>query len=110
MKRLSPALYVVLALLAAAPLAVRAFTWRSRPHPARDPDMARAGETLFKHDWTPNDPLAKGGDGLGPVYNATSCVACHNQGGTGGAGGVQHNVTTFTIRPRFGNDRPLEGV
>jgi CxxC motif-containing protein (DUF1111 family) len=110
MKRLYPALYVVLALLAATPLAVRAFTWRWRPHPALDPDMARAGETLFKHDWTPNDPLARGGDGLGPVYNATSCVACHNQGGTGGAGGVQHNVTTFTIRPELARGRPREGV
>src|SRR5262249_9636849 len=40
------------------------------------------------------DPLA-GGDGLGPVYNATSCVECHHQGGTGGAGGLEHNVTTF---------------
>ena len=30
----------------------------------------------------PNDPLA-GGDGVGPVFNATSCVACHYQGGDG---------------------------
>ena len=25
-----------------------------------------------------------GGDGLGPVYNDSSCVACHNSGGNGG--------------------------
>jgi CxxC motif-containing protein (DUF1111 family) len=59
--------------------------------------MARAGEVLFKHEWQPNDPLCGGGDGLGPVYNAASCVACHHQGGAGGAGGLQHNVTSFTV-------------
>jgi CxxC motif-containing protein (DUF1111 family) len=110
MKRLYPALYVVLALLAVTPVAVRVLTWRSRLHQPLDSDMARAGETLFKHEWTPNDPLAKGGDGLGPVYNDTSCVACHNQGGVGGAGGVRHNVTTFTVRPELAGLRPREGV
>lgn len=44
------------------------------------------GRALFEHEWTVDDPLSSGGDGLGPVYNATSCVACHNQGGVGGAG------------------------
>jgi CxxC motif-containing protein (DUF1111 family) len=110
MKRLFPALYVMLALLALAPVAVRVLTWRSRPRQKLDSDMAQAGAILFKHEWTPNDPLAKGGDGLGPVYNATSCVACHNQGGVGGAGGVQHNVTTFTVRPELARGRPREGV
>jgi CxxC motif-containing protein (DUF1111 family) len=38
------------------------------------------------------------GDGVGPVFNAASCVACHNQGGPGGGGGPEHNVTTFTVR------------
>ena len=56
---------------------------------------ARAGEVLFNHEWQPNDPLAAGGDGLGPVYNASSCVACHHQGGPGGGGGLEHNVTNF---------------
>jgi CxxC motif-containing protein (DUF1111 family) len=36
------------------------------------------------------------GDGLGPVYNATSCVACHNQGGTGGGGPSRRNVQILT--------------
>lgn len=64
--------------------------------PVVDPAMARTGEMLFKHEWQPNDPLAAGGDGLGPVFNATSCVACHHQAGPGGGGGLEHNVTTFT--------------
>src|SRR5690349_3852636 len=40
MKRLFPALYVVLALLAVTPVAVRVLTWRSRPHQPLDSDMA----------------------------------------------------------------------
>jgi CxxC motif-containing protein (DUF1111 family) len=54
--------------------------------------QAGAGEELFRHEWTPGDPLARGGDGLGPVYNATSCAACHKQGGLGGAGPIENNV------------------
>jgi CxxC motif-containing protein (DUF1111 family) len=45
---------------------------------------------LFLHDWEPWDPKA-GSDGLGPMYNDTSCVACHEQGGPGGAGDNTHN-------------------
>ncbi len=58
-----------------------------------------AGRELFEHEWTPNDPLAHG-DGLGPVYNARSCAACHFQGGLGGGGGVEHNATSFEVHSR----------
>ncbi|MEL6341881.1 MAG: di-heme oxidoredictase family protein [Myxococcota bacterium] len=50
-----------------------------------------AGAALFSHHWVPDDPRASG-DGLGPMYNASSCVACHNMGGPGGAGDSTHNV------------------
>jgi CxxC motif-containing protein (DUF1111 family) len=53
-----------------------------------------AGKSLFTHEWRPGDPLAKG-DGLGPVFNAPSCAACHRQGGLGGSGGLEHNVTSY---------------
>lgn len=62
---------------------------------------ARAKETgkaLFEHEWQPGDPLAKG-DGLGPVFNARSCVACHFQGGVGGGGDTSHNVAIFEAHP-----------
>src|SRR5262249_269043 len=72
--------------------------------------MARAGKDLFQHEWTPNDPLANGGDGLGPVFNAKSCVACHSQGGVGGSGPVEFNVTTFTVRTGTPDEKPREGV
>jgi CxxC motif-containing protein (DUF1111 family) len=70
--------------------------------------MARAGEALFNHEFLLNDPLCPEGDGVGPVFNASSCVACHHQGGAGGSGGLQHNVTTFTVRDASGLHR--EGV
>src|SRR5262249_27266631 len=61
------------------------------------------GLALFEHEWRPNDPLAKG-DGLGPVFNARSCAACHFQGGVGGGGDNSHNVLAFEAHPT--RDRP----
>ena len=51
-----------------------------------------AGYEIFNREWMPNDPRSHGGDGLGPVYNDSSCVACHNAGGSGGAGPVGKNI------------------
>jgi len=68
-----------------------------------------AGRDLFEHEWTPNDPLAKG-DGLGPVFNAKSCAACHFQGGVGGGGEVGHNATAFEVLPRPNDPRFLAGT
>ncbi len=42
-------------------------------------------------------PSSPGGDGLGPVYNDTSCVACHGQGAPGGGTGPGNkNVVLVT--------------
>ena len=54
------------------------------------------GRELFVREWVPNDSRSHGGDGLGPVFNDTSCVACHNQGGVGGAGPRGKNATIIT--------------
>lgn len=110
MKRPHPSWYFLVALLALAPLGLRALTWPTARSHMVDASMAQAGEVLFKHEWTSRDPLARGGDGLGPVFNAKSCVACHLQGGVGGGGDVKHNVTTFTVRSSTPNDKPREGV
>jgi RNA polymerase sigma factor (sigma-70 family) len=65
--------------------------------PDDEPNTAAArGRLLFAKDWTPNDPRSQGGDGLGPVYNETSCVACHGQGAPGGAGPENKNVVLVT--------------
>lgn len=65
-------------------------------------ERATAGRDLFVHEWQPNDPLSPHGDGLGPVYNATSCVACHGQSGVGGSGGKANNVEILAVIPEPG--------
>jgi CxxC motif-containing protein (DUF1111 family) len=112
MKHFNRAWYLVIPLVALVPVGLRALTltWRSARVQEVDPQMAEAGKVLFKHVWTKDDPLCNGGDGLGPVYNAESCVACHNKGGVGGAGEAVHNVTNFTVRPRGPAGQAREGV
>ncbi len=64
------------------------------------------GRALFEREWQPGDSRTHGGDGLGPVYNDSSCVACHNQGGTGGAGSNGKNVDIITATPKWANVEP----
>jgi CxxC motif-containing protein (DUF1111 family) len=63
----------------------------------------RAGRELFERVWVTNDPRSHGGDGLGPVFNGSSCVACHNLGGSGGAGAVGKNIEIVTATDGQGN-------
>ncbi|MFN0197516.1 MAG: di-heme oxidoredictase family protein [Planctomycetaceae bacterium] len=63
-------------------------------------ELVQNGKVLFEHEWQPHDSLSPEGDGLGPVFNAKSCAACHFQGGIGGAGPNQHNVEAFEVEPR----------
>jgi RNA polymerase sigma factor (sigma-70 family) len=99
------------------------------PDEPREPDAARAGrpaavpvllarleravrdehargELLFSKEWAPNDPMSPDGDGLGPVYNETSCVACHGLGGPGGAGPGSKNVLIVTAVESRGQGVP----
>jgi CxxC motif-containing protein (DUF1111 family) len=110
MKRPYLGWYALIALLALAPAGARLLAWRVTRSPEVDAAMAAAGQTLFAHAWKPKDPLSPGGDGLGPVFNANSCVACHHQGGPGGSGGIEHNVTTFVVRPEANGGIAREGV
>jgi CxxC motif-containing protein (DUF1111 family) len=102
--------YIGIALLALAPAGARLLSWSGNRDMTVDPAVAEAGRTLFLHEWTPNDPLCANGDGLGPVYNANSCVACHSKGGIGGSGDREFNVTTFSVVPPFREAAPREGV
>jgi CxxC motif-containing protein (DUF1111 family) len=58
------------------------------------------GRELFFREWTPGDARSHGGDGLGPLYNETSCVACHNLGAPGGGGPASKNVEIVTLTSR----------
>ena len=70
---------------------------------AEKPDSAAIGYEIFNREWLPNDPRSHGGDGLGPVYNDSSCVACHNSGGSGGAGPVSKNIDILNASQNRGN-------
>jgi RNA polymerase sigma factor (sigma-70 family) len=61
--------------------------------PRRTPPV---GRELFERVWVKNDPRGHGGDGLGPVFNGSSCAACHHLGGTGGAGARERNIEIAT--------------
>ena len=69
-----------------------------------------SGREIFMREWLPNDSRSHGGDGLGPVFNDSSCIACHNQGGPGGAGPAGKNVdivSAFLNNPdQFVQPRP----
>ena len=80
----------------------------SAKEPANEPAAAKVatatkssadGRELFTREWLPNDSRSHGGDGLGPVFNDSSCVACHNQGGIGGGGAASKNVDIVTAFP-----------
>jgi len=67
------------------------------------------GRTLFEREWEPDDPFAHG-DGLGPVFNARSCAACHFQGGLGGGGGREHNALSFEVFARPNDPQFVAGT
>jgi CxxC motif-containing protein (DUF1111 family) len=58
------------------------------------------GRELFLREWLPGDSRSHGGDGLGQVYNDSSCVACHNLGGVGGGGPNGKNVDILSVADR----------
>jgi CxxC motif-containing protein (DUF1111 family) len=77
--------------------------------PTATAELKAAGLELFEHEWQAGDSLAKG-DGLGPVFNERSCVACHFQAGAGGGGDSKHNVTAFEALPVEGRPAVQTGV
>lgn len=101
-------------LLMATPFVYRGADWLRPRGVSVDMAAAQSGKELFLHEWTPGDPLTKGGDGLGPVFNAKSCTECHRQGGAGGSGPFETNVNVFTVRPqgdaRVLGERARQGV
>jgi CxxC motif-containing protein (DUF1111 family) len=60
------------------------------------PGQEARGRELFAREWLPEDSRSHGGDGLGPVFNDSSCLACHNAGAPGGAGPASKNVDILT--------------
>ena len=69
--------------------------------PEMDPDP---GRELFERVWIRDDPRSRGGDGLGPVFNAQACASCHFVGGIGGAGGSDRNIEIASFSGGGGHD------
>ena len=94
-----------MAVIGAVVLTANAKEPANEPGAAKSVKVAAAtkgsadGRELFTREWLPNDSRAHGGDGLGPVFNDSSCVACHNQGGIGGGGAASKNVDIVTAFP-----------
>jgi RNA polymerase sigma factor (sigma-70 family) len=63
----------------------------------------RQGRELFERVWVKGDLRSHGGDGLGPVFNGSSCVACHNLGGSGGGGTNDKNIEIVTAADELGD-------
>jgi len=63
---------------------------------AATPEQMLRGQQLFTQEFT-TAPLTENGDGLGPLFNHTSCAACHHAGEIGGAGDHRFNARTFAI-------------
>jgi CxxC motif-containing protein (DUF1111 family) len=63
---------------------------------AGSPQQLAEGQKIFIQTFTAS-PSGSSGGGLGPVFNESSCVACHNQGGVGGGGDVSKNARSFGV-------------
>lgn len=55
------------------------------------------GRKLFERVWLPGADAKNDVDGLGPLFNERSCVACHSLGGIGGGGLNEKNVELLTV-------------
>lgn len=109
--RLGTSAVVVLGSMLALSVWVKAAE-RETKASAKQEATAISGEEIFLREWIPNDPRSHGGDGLGPVFNDSSCVACHNQGGAGGGGAASKNVNIVSAtfnQPLQGFQRPQPG-
>ena len=93
MKRLCGALCWIVLLTVIVPVGYRATgrLLRYDRRPKTDALASQAGRDLFLHEWTPGDPLAAEGDGLGPVFNASSWAPVTSKGEPEGAG--RRNIT-----------------
>jgi CxxC motif-containing protein (DUF1111 family) len=107
-RRFRPVQGLVLALLMVPAWKLAERFLRPGPKPA-SAHAVKAGRELFVREWSVNDSLASG-DGLGPVFNAASCLDCHRQGGPGGAGPAARNITVYGLSAPHPRGFPRSGV
>lgn len=63
-----------------------------------------AGKALAEQPWIKAPATTNARDGLGPVYNARTCLACHINGGKGivpaSGGSLSQGIVRLSIKPR----------
>lgn len=64
--------------------------------PDRRPDF-HAGKALARQPWVQAPSITDARDGLGPLYNARSCLACHVSGGRGLAPDADGPLSAATL-------------
>lgn len=76
---------------------------------AADRRAFSVGNSLFRDNWVVAPASAEGRDGLGPLFNANSCSACHQEDGRGrppaASGEVGLGMVVF-VSPRDGDGLP----
>jgi CxxC motif-containing protein (DUF1111 family) len=97
-------MFVLSLLLLTAPLALGAEGQSAQP--AETPTSAELGHRLFVRRFIAGQRQPTGGDGLGPLFNHVSCAACHKQGGLGGGGHLEFNVSLLSAQVQSGSARP----
>lgn len=60
-----------------------AFSYPAKNLTSEQRDTFFLGNTLFNRNWVEAPASVESSDGLGPLYNATSCSACHFKDGRG---------------------------
>jgi CxxC motif-containing protein (DUF1111 family) len=80
---------------------------------ARELDF-KIGNGLFRKNWVSSPSSTKSSDGLGPLYNARACQACHLKDGRGhpplGPGPEGRSISMFlrlSVPPRTDDERAL---
>jgi CxxC motif-containing protein (DUF1111 family) len=79
-------------------------------------DLSRSiGKALFERAWVPAPSSTKANDGLGPLFNARACVACHNGLGrapamTDADGAFTHQGMVVKLSDAQGHPDPVYGA
>ena len=61
------------------------------------------GKELFERSWVQAPATTKASDGLGPLFNARSCVSCHPRGGSVGFETTGNRTQSAGLLARFGD-------
>jgi CxxC motif-containing protein (DUF1111 family) len=83
--------------------------WSIRESYGQDVKLRR-GRALFEKTWAPAHQPAPNPDGLGPLFNERSCIACHALGGIGGAGPAERNIDLLTPTARPDESPPADNL